>query len=146
MGDPVSTALLVGSAALSTASGIGAANGDYAAAQFKADQADEAARRGKIAAAQTDTALRDELGQTIANIRSIRASSGIDPASPTTDAIIANESRISEHQRRIQVGNILDQSQSDATSADFLRKSSRDAWLYGSIGAFARGAGTLSRI
>jgi hypothetical protein len=145
MGDPVSIALLAGTA-LSTASGVAGAVGDARAQGFKAEQAATAARFGKIAAAETDTALREELASVVSNIRAIRASSGISPDSPTTQAIIARESEVSDRERRIRVANILGQVEEDEKSSAFLKKSARDTFLYGSLGSFGRGFSSLSRL
>jgi hypothetical protein len=125
--------------ALETASGIMKAKGEAEGLAFKASQAMVAARAGKTAAAEIDTHLRDELKTTLGHIDAIRASSGIDPSSPTTQAILSNESRISERQRRIKVSNALSQATEDARSSSFLRGAGRDAFLYGTIGAVGRG-------
>ncbi len=144
MGEPISTALMVGAGALQIGSGVAQAAGDARAAAFKGQQADAAARAGRVAAAETDTALRDELRGVISNIRAIGASSGVDPNSPTTAAIIANESAASERERRIRVANIERQADSDAASGRFFRQQGRDAFLYGSAGALSRGFSTLA--
>ena len=81
---------------------------------------------------------------TIGNIRAIRASAGIGPDSPTTDAIIADETRVSDRERRIRVANILGQVGSDERSATFLRKSSRDTFLYGTAASVGRGFSSLA--
>lgn len=124
---------------MQVAGGIGQAAGEAKAASFKASEAAAAARYGKIAAAETDTAIRGELASVVGNIRAIRASSGIDPNSPTTQAIIDAEGKVSERQRRIQVGNLNAQVTSDQRGAKFLAKSGADAFLYGSLGTIGKG-------
>lgn len=125
--------------ALEAASGIMRARGEAQGLAHRSAEAAVAARQGKIAAAQTDTHLREELTSTLGNIAAIRASSGIAPDSPTTQAIVDNESRVAERERRIRVANIMNQSESDERSSRFLKRSSRDAWLYGTIGSIGRG-------
>jgi len=128
----------MGDLVLKLAAGVGEAGANAAATDFKAGEAAVAARRGKIAAAETDTAIREELSSVIGNIRAIRASSGISPDSPTTDAIIDSETRASERQRRIRVGNITEQAASDERSSGFLRSSANSQFLYGTLGSVAR--------
>jgi hypothetical protein len=125
--------------AMEVASGVMKARGESKGLAFKSSEAAVASRQGKIAAAETDTHLREELRSVIGNIGAIRASSGIAPDSPTTQAIVDNEGRVSERERRIRVGNIMSQSESDERSSRFFKGASRDAWLYGTIGAVGRG-------
>lgn len=129
---------------LQLASGIAGAAGEAKATAYKSAELAKAARYGKIAAAETDAQLREELSTVIGNIRSVRASAGVDPNSPTTQDIIANESRIAERQRRIKVGNLNAQAESDANASDYLKKLSGDQWLYGTIGALGSAFGSLS--
>jgi hypothetical protein len=123
----------MGNLVLQVASGLAEGAAESRAMSFKAAEARTAARQGKIAAAQTDTAVREELANVISNIRSIRASSGISPDSPTTRAIIEKEGGIAERERRIRVGNILAQVSSDTRSARFFSQSADSAWLYGGL-------------
>lgn len=138
------TALLLTTASTQFASGLAEGAGQARAMGFRAAEAASAARRGKIAAAQTDTQLREELAGVLASIRAIRASAGISPDSPTTQAILEEESRVSGRERRIRVGNIMAQVESDERSSRFLRSAARDAWLYGALGGLARGSSTLA--
>lgn len=124
---------------LEVAAGIMKAKGEGEALAFKASQAAVAARAGKTAAAETDTHLREELRTTLGHIAAIRASSGVDPASPTTQAVADNEARISERERRIRVQNILSQSDEDLRSSRFLRGAARDTFLYGTLASVGRG-------
>lgn len=143
MGDPISMLLIAGTA-MQTASGIAGAAGEARAQSFKASEAAKAARYGKIAAAETDTHMRQELAAVVGNIRAIRASSGIAHDSPTTQAIIANEETVSDRERRIRVANIMGQVESDEASSKFLKKSARDTFLYGTLGSVGRGFSTIA--
>jgi hypothetical protein len=91
---------------------------------FQSDQAARNARAGRVAADQTDAALRDELETTVGHIRAIRASAGMSE-SPTSEAIIDKESEVSDSQRRIKVGNMRAQADEDDRSAAFLRRAGR---------------------
>lgn len=137
--------LMAAGLALGVGGGILKARSNKRAADFEAAQAEVAARHGEIRAAETDAQLREELSSVIGNIRAIRASSGISPDSPTTQAIIDEESRVSERQRRIQVFNELAQAQSDRRSAGQLRRSGREQFLYGSLGSVGSGLMTLGQ-
>lgn len=125
--------------ALTTAAGLAKAGGEAAATDQKAADAAVAARRGKIAAAETDTVLRQNLADIISNIRTVRASASIDPNSPTTAAILANETDKAERDRRIRVANIEAQVDSDENASAFYRNSANNQWLYGSLAAIGGG-------
>lgn len=144
MGDPVSTALLIGVGA-KTGAGILQARSEAQGLGFKSGEAAVAARHGKIAADETDAALRRELDTVIGNIRAIRASAGVDPNSPTTRAILAEETKVSDRERRIRVGNIMAQVGSDERAAGQLKKLSGQTWLYGTLGSIGSGLTSVSR-
>ncbi|MBB3313634.1 valyl-tRNA synthetase [Rhizobium sp. BK196] len=123
--DPVS--LIVGG--LSLASGFISGKGDQAAQNYKAQQSERAAQIGKIQADQVDASYRSELNSTIANIRAIRSSAGVDPNSPTGMAIDAEQERRSDRDRIIEVGNKRMQSTQDEEDARFYRHSAKSALL-----------------
>lgn len=137
MADPVTLAVIGITAQVG--SGILGAAGEAKADSFKSAQAAQAARYGKIQAAETDTAIRENLSDVVSNIRAIRASSGISADSPTTTAIIENETKMAERERRIRVNSILGQVGSDEASSQFFKTAAGDAFLYGTLGSFAQG-------
>jgi hypothetical protein len=137
--------LLAAGIGLAAGGGILKARSAKRGADFDAAQAEVAARHAKIRADETDTALREELSAVIGNIRAIRASSGISTDSPTTQAVIDNESKIANRERRIRVFNELAQAESDTRSAGQLRRSGREAFLYGSLGSIGSGFLSLAR-
>lgn len=147
MGDPVTlgVAALIAGTTAQVGSGVLEAAGEARADSFRASEANAAARRGKIAASETDVALREELRSVLGNIRAVAASAGRSPDSPTTLAILENETRISDRQRRITVSNIEEQVSSDKRSAAFLTTSARDKFIYGSLGSVGRGFSTLAK-
>lgn len=123
--DPVS--LIVGG--LSLASGFISGKGDQAAQNYKAQQSERAAQIGKIQADQVDASYRSELNSTIANIRAIRSSAGVDPNSPTGMAIDAKQEQTSNRDRSIEVANKRMQATQDEEDAKFYRSSAKSALL-----------------
>lgn len=111
--------------------------GEQAAAEYKAAQADRAAEYGRLQADLTSTNYREKLNTTLGNIDVIRAAAHIDPSSPTTAAIREREGMISDRQRDAAVLTQRAQAADDDASAEFLRRSggfsSRMGWLGGGI-------------
>jgi hypothetical protein len=105
MGDPVTTALVVGTVA-STAVSAGAAyqqgQAAEAASEAQARQREIQAENQEIAAAQEEAQRRQELTDTLETIQSIRASRGLQQDSPTGQAITRTNIRRGE--RDIQIG------------------------------------------
>lgn len=113
-------------------SGLVGAFGSYQAGNFEAAKSKRAATVGKIQADQIDASYRDELNSTISNIRAIRASSGVGANSPTGMAIEADQERISNRDRRIDVGSKRMQAKQDEDDAKF-RKSAAKVSLIGGV-------------
>jgi len=118
--------------ALSGISGIVGAAGASQGQKWEAQKAQRAAEIGRVRADQIDASYRDELNSTIANIRSIRASSGASIMSPTGMAIEADQQRISDRDRKIEVGNQRMQATQDEADAKF-RKSAAKTALFGGV-------------
>ena len=83
------------------------ARGEAAAAAQEAGRLKNAEIGAKTRAAQIDTAYREDLASTIANIRAISASANVGAGSPTQLALQDEEARISNRSRRIETGNEL---------------------------------------
>lgn len=120
------------------------AQGVAAADRFKSEQSQIAADTGRTAAAQTDSALRDELHTTLSNIEAIRASTGTTPYSPTGNAIAEKSIDESDRQRRIRVQNIMNQVGLDEQGAGFYRSAAKNALFQGALGAAASGFKVLT--
>jgi len=125
-------ALPVISGIMSGVSGIIGAMGQSAGQKWEAAKAKRAAEVGKVQADQIDAQYRDELNSTIANIRAIRSSSGASINSPTGLAIEADQQKISDRDRKIDVGSRRMQATQDEADAKF-RKSAAKASLFGGI-------------
>jgi len=117
---------------MSGVSGIIGAMGQSAAQKWEGEKAKRAAEIGRLQADQIDSQYRDELNSTIANIRSIRATSGASVNSPTGRAIEANQEKISNRDRKIDVGSRRMQANQDDEDAKF-RKSAAKTALFGGI-------------
>lgn len=111
-------------------SGIVGAVGQYQAGNYAAAQSKRAAQVGRIQADQIDASYREELNSTLANIKSIRASAGVDPNSPTGQAVNADQVRTSNRDRIIDVGSKRMQANQDEADAKF-RKSAAKVSLLG---------------
>lgn len=117
---------------LSGVSGVVGAMGASAGQKWEGEKAKRAAEVGRVRADQIDATYRDELNSTIANIRAIRSSSGASVASPTGMAIEADQQRISDRDRKIDVGNQRMQANQDEQDAKF-RKSAARMTLIGGV-------------
>lgn len=113
--DPFSAMALIG--------GVVSAVGQYSAGQYQADQAEKRAEIGRIRATQIDTAHREDLQGTIANIRSIRAATGVGANSPTTLALEGENTKIADRNRTRDVANQKMQANQDQADAKFYRRS-----------------------
>lgn len=117
---------------MSGISGVVGAVGASNAQKWEAEKAKRAAEVGRVRADQIDAGYRDELNSTIANIRSIRASSGASINSPTGMAIEADQQQTSDRDRKIDVGNQRMQANQDEQDAKFRRSAARTA-LFGGV-------------
>lgn len=96
--------------------------GDEAAADYKAARLEQAARFGKVQAAQTDAQLSEQLNTTLGNIDAVRAAANIDPTSPTSAAIRDKQEFVSDRARTTSVNNILRQSAQNEADANYTRQ------------------------
>lgn len=147
MGDPVSIAAVasVASLGMSAYGTIKKGEGDQAAADFKADKAEEAARFGREQAELTDVTLRERLNTTLANIDSIRAAAHVDPTSPTTVAVEDWQRQLSNRQRSAAAVSAQAQASSDEASARYLRQAGDYALGQAELGAAVGVAGGLAK-
>lgn len=90
-------------------------------AEYDAARTERAAEFGRIKADQTDAHLREELAVTLHNIDAVRAASGVDPTSPTGQAIKDNETYISDRSRFSQITSIRLQAEEDERAAGYSR-------------------------
>jgi len=109
--------------ALAIGGGLIKSIGEFQAQSYQADQAKKAAEVGRIRAQQIDTSYREELSSTIANIRTIRAATGVGANSPTTLALEAENRRVSDRNRTRDVANQRIQANQDEADGKFLKKS-----------------------
>ena len=116
-------------------SGIVGAVGQYQAGNYAAAQSKRAAQVGRIQADQIDASYRDELNSTLANIKSIRASAGVDPNSPTGQAVDADQVRTSTRDRIIDVGSKRMQANQDEADAKFRKSAAKVSLLGGTMKA-----------
>jgi hypothetical protein len=120
-----------------------AAEGEAASQEFLAERDKRNAEYGKLKASQLDAQLLEELNTTLANIDVTRAAANIDPSSPTTAALKAEEARLSDRARNIKVSSILAQAREDQLSSAYRRDLAGDIRTAGYISA---GAGVLKGI
>ena len=116
-------------------SGIVGAVGQYQAGNYAAAQSKRAAQVGRIQADQIDASYREELNSTLANIKSIRASAGVDPNSPTGQAVNADQIRTSNRDRIIDVGSKRMQANQDEADAKFRKSAAKVSLLGGTMKA-----------
>ncbi|MFG1247266.1 hypothetical protein [Xanthobacter flavus] len=133
MADPVSAT--VGLMALQGASSMFGAYGQSQGQRYQAAVAERDAMVAKTQAAQTDTALREELNRTLSNIGSIRASAGVGLDSPTTQAVMDEQRRVSDRERRTRVENLNIQANAKRDEAAFRRSAANMALVGGGLDA-----------
>lgn len=105
--------------------------------QFQADLADENAKFGRLQANLTDTTMREQLTKTLSNIDAIRASDGVDPSSPTTNAIEQFNRMESDRQRTAAVVTARSQADYEEASGKYLRSAGQYAQVMGNKAASA---------
>ncbi|WP_165503974.1 hypothetical protein [Rhizobium leguminosarum] len=123
---------------LGLAGSLVGAMGEARASNYAAQQSARAAQVGRIQADQIDSSYRDELNSTIANIKAIRASAGVDLNSPTGRAIDSKQERTSDRDRMIEVGSKRMQANQDDADAKFRRSSAKWALLGGAATGLAK--------
>ena len=102
------------------------------AQQLKAQKAAEIAR---VQADQADSAYRDELETTLANIDTIRASANVDPTSPTAFALRREARDDSDMQRERKVAGIRMQANQYEQDAAFYGSAARNYITAGLVNA-----------
>lgn len=115
------------------------------AADFKAAQAEQAAKFGRLQADLTDVTMRENLNKTLYNIDAIRAGGNVDPSSPTTAAIEAHNTELSDRQRTAQLVSLRSQADADEASAHYLRQAGDFALTTSYITAGAQVAGGIAK-
>lgn len=135
MGAAAAGPLSIASMGLSAFSSVMGGEGKKAAAEAQAARLEQAAAYGKAQADQTSAALSEELNKTLGNIDVIRAASGVDPTSPTTEAIRGRQEFLSDRQRTTSVNNILNQSRQNEADAAYARSAGDFALKQGYLGA-----------
>ncbi len=119
--------------------------GQKSADEFRAAQAEEAARFGREQADLTDVTMRERLNTTLANIDVIRAAGHVDPTSPTTQAVEDWQRMLSDRQRTAAVVSQKAQASSDVASAKYLREAGDFALTQSYISAGAQIAGGVAK-
>lgn len=135
----------VASLGLAAAGTIMKGEGEKSADEFRADQAEQAARFGREQADLTDVSMREKLNTTLANIDAIRAAAHIDPTSPTTTAVEEWQRTLSNRQRTAAVVSQKAQASSDEASAKYLREAGDFALTQSYVSAAAGVAGGAAK-
>lgn len=136
----------IASLGLGVFSSLTKGNAAKAGADFQAVRAERAAEFGKVQADLTDTTMREQLNTTLSNIDVIRAAARIDPTSPTTAAIEARQSMLSDRQRTAAVSSLRQQAADDEASAKYLRESGDFAVKMGYLDAGVKTAAALAKM
>jgi hypothetical protein len=124
-------------AGLSAYSDILSSQGTAAGENYKAAALENAAQRGKVAAAQTGASASEKLARDLGNIDAVRAAANTDPTSPTGAAIRDWNETLGLTKKSIDVDNIMAQSAQEQSDAAYLRSSAKTALLGGEISAGA---------
>lgn len=119
------------------------AQGQAAGAKAQQIRAQKAAEIARVQADQADTAYRDELRTTLANIDTIRASAGVDSASPTAFAIRDQAREDSDKQRERKVSGLRMQANQFDQDAAFYGSAARNYITAGMVNAGAQTFGGM---
>jgi hypothetical protein len=134
---PLAVGLSLASTGFAAAGQMAQGKGQQAAANYEAGRKDLAAKFARAQAAQVDAHLSEELNTTIANINAVRAAQGGSPLSPTTQALIDNESKMSDRERKLRVNNLKAEASEAEGAANYLRYSGKVAMGAARIGALS---------
>lgn len=107
--------------------------GQRASSRFEARRAERTAEIARLQADQTDVTMREELDSVLGSIQAIRASTGADPTSPTSLAVMQRERNIADRERRIRTGSLRMQAFQSEDDARFHRYAGRSALTGGII-------------
>lgn len=135
----------IASLGLSAFSSITKGQGTQAADEFQAAKAERAAQFGRLQAELTDTTMREQLNTTLSNIDVIRAAGRVDPTSPTTAAIEAHNTMLSDRQRTAALLNIKSQISEDEASAKYLHEAGDYALKMGYVDAGVKVGGAVAK-
>jgi hypothetical protein len=127
--------LALAATGLSAAGSLFGGSMDSQGDQVEAQNAVNAAEMGKIKASQTDADMRRKLTTQLANISAVRAGLGLNPNSPTGQAIGSNVQAIGDLNRGYAIDNINQQVNMDQQAASFYTSSASNALLGGMFGA-----------
>lgn len=111
------------------------------AAKAQGEAALRQAEYGRIQAAQTDRAMRDQFEFTLGNIQAVRAAAGQDPNSPTGQTLTNFAQSQADMERQRKVSNVLTQVSEQERAARFYRRSGGNQMLGGLLSA----AGSIAR-
>lgn len=121
------------------------AQGQAAGAKAQQLKAQKAAQIARVQADQADTAYRDELRTTLANIDTIRASANVPVDSPTSFAIRDKAREDSDAQRIRKVAGINMQANQYDQDAAFYGSAARNYITAGLVGAGGQLAGGIGK-
>lgn len=135
----------VASIALSSYSDILKGEGTEAAYNYKASALENAAARGRVAAAQTGAAESIKITSTLGMIDATRAAAHADPTSPTGAAVRDWNEQLGLTKKAIDVDNIMAQVQQESDDARYLRQAGKQALQMGYLNAATDTAAALAK-
>jgi hypothetical protein len=128
---------------LTALSSIVSASGTQASDQFQAEVLNQKAQVGQAAATEVNANYVQKLNMTLGNIDAVRAAGHNNPAGPEASVLRGTTEEYANESKSIAVGNIMQQSQMDTASANYLNHAGSFAMLQGVLGA-AGGAATTA--
>lgn len=138
-------AAAVAAPALGLVSGIMSGAGTQAADQFQAAELSQKAQLGQAAAVEVNSDNVARLNQSLGNIDAVRAAAGDSMAAPTAAALRGVTTQRADEANAIQVGNILQQSQTDQAEASYLQSAGSFSLMQGILGGVAGAAGNIAK-
>jgi hypothetical protein len=130
---------------LTALSSIVSASGTQASDQFQAEVLNQKAQVGQAAATEVNANYVQKLNMTLGNIDAVRAAGHNNPAGPEASVLRGTTEEYANESKSIAVGNILQQSQMDTASANYLNQAGSFAMLQGVLGAGGGAATTAGK-
>ena len=112
---------------------------------FRAQQLENAAARGRVAAVQTGAAESMKIASDLGNVDAIRAAARTDPTSPTGAAVRDWHEQLGLTRKAIDVDQLMAQAAQEDVSAQYLRQAGKQALMMGYLNVGTDVASALAK-
>ena len=142
---PTATGASIASAGLSSYADVLKGEAVQSSDIFRAQQLENAAARGRVAAVQTGAAESQKIASDLGNVDAIRAAARTDPTSPTGAAVRDWHEQLGLTRKAIDVDQLMAQAAQEDVSAGYLRQAGKQALMMGYLTAGTDVAAALAK-